>query len=283
MVPLELILLGRPQLRMDGRDLTPDMGAKGFALLALLVRVAPAPMPRERLAGALWSDKREEAARYRLRHSLWDLRRMVGGDVIQSDQNACWLDLRMNVKIDLIEFQRGCNQFGIGTPQPKATAGDAPALSDVAALDQGELLSDLTLREAPVFEEWLLAERERLQLLCQDVLWNLARAQQAANASSEAAETLARLISIDPLRERNYLALMAVYLATINVGASNTPKAVVVADALWCGTCKPQAASRAGAHTGHLLTPTLGFFPRARSPLTTGAIGQKEPCGGKIL
>ena len=31
------------------------------------------------------------------------------------------------------------------------------------------------------------------------------------------------------------------YIATIFVGASNTPKAVVVADALWCGECKPEA------------------------------------------
>ena len=31
------------------------------------------------------------------------------------------------------------------------------------------------------------------------------------------------------------------YISTIYVGASNTPKAVVVADALWCGHCKPEA------------------------------------------
>jgi hypothetical protein len=31
------------------------------------------------------------------------------------------------------------------------------------------------------------------------------------------------------------------YIATIYVGAGNTPKAIVVADALWCGACKPEA------------------------------------------
>jgi hypothetical protein len=30
------------------------------------------------------------------------------------------------------------------------------------------------------------------------------------------------------------------YIVTIFVGEGNTPKAVVVADALWCGFCKPQ-------------------------------------------
>ena len=31
------------------------------------------------------------------------------------------------------------------------------------------------------------------------------------------------------------------YIATVYVGANSTPKAVVVADALWCGQCKPEA------------------------------------------
>ena len=31
------------------------------------------------------------------------------------------------------------------------------------------------------------------------------------------------------------------YIATIYVGAENTPKAVVVEDALWCGECRPEA------------------------------------------
>jgi hypothetical protein len=30
------------------------------------------------------------------------------------------------------------------------------------------------------------------------------------------------------------------YIASVFVGARNTPKAVVVNDALWCGTCKPE-------------------------------------------
>jgi hypothetical protein len=30
------------------------------------------------------------------------------------------------------------------------------------------------------------------------------------------------------------------FIVTIYVGENNTPKAVVVADALWCNVCKPQ-------------------------------------------
>ncbi len=31
------------------------------------------------------------------------------------------------------------------------------------------------------------------------------------------------------------------YITSVYVGAGNTPKAVVVSDALWCGVCKPEA------------------------------------------
>ena len=30
------------------------------------------------------------------------------------------------------------------------------------------------------------------------------------------------------------------YVTSVYVGADNTPKAVVVPDALWCGVCKPE-------------------------------------------
>jgi hypothetical protein len=30
------------------------------------------------------------------------------------------------------------------------------------------------------------------------------------------------------------------YILTMYVGANETPKAVIVADAIWCGICRPQ-------------------------------------------
>lgn len=40
---------------------------------------------------------------------------------------------------------------------------------------------------------------------------------------------------------KTHLAKRMPYITTIFVGADNTPKAVVVADALWCGECRPEA------------------------------------------
>jgi hypothetical protein len=69
-----------------GRDSTAEIGAKGLGLLAYLAVNYPKPILREKLAGALSSEKRDEAARYRLRHTLWELRRSLGDGLIKSDQ-----------------------------------------------------------------------------------------------------------------------------------------------------------------------------------------------------
>ena len=66
------------------------------------------------------------------------------------------------VDVDVVEFER---QVAEGTPA---------ALDRAAALYRGELLEGLALQEAP-FEEWLLAERERLRELALEALAKLLR------------------------------------------------------------------------------------------------------------
>ncbi len=70
----------------------------------------------------------------------------------------------------------------------------------------------MIVREAPLFEEWCLAVRERFQLLYGEILWRLAGAYQAAGDESSCIQTLNRLIEADSLRERSYRALMQAHL-----------------------------------------------------------------------
>lgn len=212
-VQLELRLLGRPRVSLAGTDLTSEIGAKGIGLLAYLAQSAPKPVPRELLAGALWSEKRDEAARYRLRHTLWDLRRTLGDRLIQSDQSESWLALDSGVLVDVVEFQRISRKLGVNTSRYEPTGTDAAELHALVDLYGGELLQGISVRDAPIFEEWLLAERERLELMFQEALWCLAQAQRSVGAQEDAAHTLNRLIESDPLRERSYRALMGLHLS----------------------------------------------------------------------
>lgn len=211
MHPLELRLLGNPQVLCNGRDLGPEIGAKALAVLAFIALAPAAKITREKLAGTFWTDKSEQAARYRLRHTLWEMRKTLGEEYLQSDNTHCWLDSDAGIHVDALELQRGIASLGLGTARYAACPEHASLLEHLAQLYRGDLLQDLVVQEAPLFEEWLLVERERWQLLYQDILWNLGRAQQVAKDHSAAARTLSRLIEIDPLRERNYRALMAVH------------------------------------------------------------------------
>ncbi len=206
---LELRLLGRPEVLLDGRNLGAQIGAKSIGVLAFLALSPAFRAARDKLAGTFWSDKQDQAARYRLRHTLWDLRKALGEEAIRSDGGDCWLDRDSGICLDTWEFQQGCTSHGVGGHKYVPRPDQVDSLSALAQLYRGDLLENLIVPEAALFDEWLLVERERLCLLHEELLWCLARSRQAAGDHAGAIEVLARLIQIDPLRERNYRAQMA--------------------------------------------------------------------------
>ena len=201
---LDLRLFGAPGVFLDGRDLSSAISGKGLALLAYLAIAAPDTVGRSKVATLLWPDKTEEASSYRLRHTLWDLRRTLAQDGagsetswLGSSDTHCWLHIDAGARVDVLEFARG--------------ATDPAQLADAVVLYRGDLLDGLSLRDAPLFDEWLLVERERWQLAYLDALWRLAQQQQAAGDNAGAEHTFGRLIAADTLRERSYRGLMGLY------------------------------------------------------------------------
>lgn len=166
---------------------------KNRALLAVLALSPAGSSSRERLAGMLWSGSRDEQARNSLRQALVSLRRDFNGlhplPLTASDDRVT-LDLDA-VEIDAVEFQR-C-----------AGMDDVDALRRAVALCRGELLADIGTRD-PAFEEWLAAERRRLNQLtvaALEKLWT----KETGRARIDVAQ---RLVALDPLRESSHRALM---------------------------------------------------------------------------
>jgi DNA-binding SARP family transcriptional activator len=85
------------------------------------------------------------------------------------------------------------------------------ALEQAIQLYRGDLLDGLTLQEPP-FEEWLMAERERLRELALEALARLLAAQRAGGAAEAAVQTGLRLIALDPLQEVVHRTLMRLYV-----------------------------------------------------------------------
>jgi DNA-binding SARP family transcriptional activator len=196
---LTLSLLGGFQARLDGGQLLV-VPAKAQALLAYLAARPGQAHPRDKLAALLWGGTGQEQARGSLRHTLFTIRQAVRGlspGVLVAEAQAVALKPAA-VDVDVLTFEK------------LVAEGTAEAFERAAALYQGELLEGLSVDEPP-FEEWLLAERERLRELALEALARLLAHQSKSQATERAIQTAIRLLALDPLQEPAHRKLMRLY------------------------------------------------------------------------
>src|SRR5262245_39293849 len=198
MAQLSLSLLGGFQARR-GRGSLLALPAKAQALLASLAARPDQAQPRHKLPALCRRDTGPEQARRNLRHTRFDIRKAVGPSlgILVAEAQAVALD-PVAVDVDVLAFEKLVAQ------------GTAEAFERAAALYQGELLEGLSVDEPP-FEEWLLAERERLRELALEALARLLAHQAKSPATERAIQTALRLLALDPLQEPVHRTLMRLY------------------------------------------------------------------------
>ena len=200
MAVAELRLLGGFELRLADGDVVDLLGQKDRALLAILALPAGATHSRDKLASLLWSDRGEQQARDSLKHALTKLRQCMppdGQGPIVADRLSARLD-PATVTIDVADFERLVRD------------GSPSALERAMGLYRGDLLDGIGIRD-PVFEEWLLVERQRLRHLFEEALTRQLAQSMADGARERAATAARRLMSLDPLREDACRALMQLH------------------------------------------------------------------------
>jgi DNA-binding SARP family transcriptional activator len=207
MTRLEVRVLGGFEARLSGG---PDIvlpTRKTQALLAFLA-LPPGPThPRDKLAALLWGDMGQAEARRNLRRALFALRQAAGdAGALVTEGGSVALD-PARVSVDAVEVERLLRD------------GSLAALEAAARLYRGDLLAGLALAEAP-FEEWLLAERERLRELALEAMARLLALQQDAGAVEAAIATALKLSALDPLQEPVHRALMRLYARAGRRGAA---------------------------------------------------------------
>jgi DNA-binding SARP family transcriptional activator len=151
---LSLTLLGDFQARLGPHPPLRLRARKTQALLAYLAVPPGQPHSRDKLAVLLWSDGSQSRARNRLRETVFALRRALApahppclaqtSDTLALDADA--------VDVDTAAFER------------LVRAGDGEALAQAVDLYRGDFLAGFAFR-GTLFEEWLMAERERLREL----------------------------------------------------------------------------------------------------------------------
>jgi predicted ATPase/DNA-binding SARP family transcriptional activator len=168
---------------------------KSQALLAYLALSLGHAHPREKLANLLWGDMPDAQARGNLRHALSRIRGAVPSLLLDGPNVA--LD-PLAVDVDVARFER------------LVADGGPEALAQATHVYRGDLLDGLTVSEPP-FEEWLTFERERLRELAIQAMGRLLTHQQKSEALEQAVQTALRLLTLDPLQERVYRAVMRLY------------------------------------------------------------------------
>ena len=198
---IELRLLGGLEIRDGGEPVGGFVSAKSPALLAFLASTG-ASHPREYLTGLLWGESPEKQARMSLRVVLSNLRQLIGAEQFDTSRTRVAISAEADLISDVAEFSAITSRMGRGELL------DDEDLNRLFALYSGEFLEGFTVRDAPMFDEWVLGERERLRNLAVVAFEQRANRQATVGRHDDSIATLKRLLEIDPWHEaafRQYL------------------------------------------------------------------------------
>jgi DNA-binding SARP family transcriptional activator len=205
MARLSVRLLGALQVTLDGTPLTGFESDKERVLLAYLVEESQLPHRREKLAGLLWPERPESAARSNLRRVLSNLRRLLGDrnplgpPFLLVTEHTVRLNPACDVWVDSLSFAGLLRQL---RQQP------GTQLEDPIHLYQGDFLEGLSVFDSPACEEWILLCRERYQRLMMEALHRLVEAYEQQGSYARALELACRQLELEPWWEEAHQQLI---------------------------------------------------------------------------
>jgi DNA-binding SARP family transcriptional activator len=198
---LSLMLLGGVRIEWQHKPLTGFISSKAQALLIYLA-LTKIPHSRQALVGLLWGETVEKSARANLRVTLSNLHSLVPGQLIISRQTIA-IDPSSAHWLDVDAFKAGLHRSD-GPP----TNGEIAALRAAVEIYRGDFLAGFYVREARMFEEWVLAQRESLRQLQLQALYTLGVALGERREYATALDYLARLLIIEPWQEEAHQQMM---------------------------------------------------------------------------
>lgn len=200
---LAIRLLGGFGLRYRGRAVHTVATRRLQSLLAYLVLHREAPQPRDVLAPLFWPASPESQARTNLRQLLHRLRRALpdaerflelGPRAIRWRPAGPW-------RLDVAVFEQALARAGEPGPAGAESEAARAALEEAVAAYTGELLPGC-------WDDWLLAERERLHQACAGALERLVQLLRSQGEYDAAIHHARRLVRHDRVREAAHRELM---------------------------------------------------------------------------
>jgi DNA-binding SARP family transcriptional activator len=180
---LSIGLLGKPAFEFDSKPWKLTAPPRCLPLLGLLTRSGVATVSRASLAAALWPEELDTEGRTNLRRHLYRLTRglpaIEGIEWIAGDNLVVGWNNAAPAQIDVRVFEE------------LVAAGKH---REAAAIYRGDFLDGY-------YEDFVLAERERLRSIATELLITLARESRAERDFAGAAGYAQRLLDIDEWRE----------------------------------------------------------------------------------
>jgi len=177
-------------------------------LLCFLLLHAGETQERDLIAERLWPMRPPGKARRSLSTTLWRLRQALEcvpptQPYLLTERSTLTFNTTAPYWFDVEAFEQQA-AFGLAGSLPCAEA-QRQALEEALALYRGDLLEGC-------YDDWCLAERERLQLLLLRVLKRLQRHYRHCEAFEAAISYGHRLLALDPLQEDVHRELMRCYV-----------------------------------------------------------------------
>ena len=197
---IALRLLGRFAVSVDGQPPLRFSARKSCALLAYLALQPDRRADRERLATLLWGDRSDELARQNLRQCLVSLRRDLppaASNLLAIDSHSVGLRSR-HLSVDVHELAA------------LADATDLCRLERAVDLYRGPFLADLSI-ETEAFEEWVRAERARIEAIAARIFVACAERADTAGHGPHAIKAAQHLTTLDPFCEDWQRAALRIY------------------------------------------------------------------------
>lgn len=201
MAVLNLELLGDFRLRSESGSLVTISAKKSQAMLAFLGVKPSQLVSRDKMASLLWSSTAPEQARQSLRQTLSTLRKELANvsrqKILVEEGDFLALDASL-VHVDVAEFE---SLVQAGTPE---------ALDPATRLYAGDFLDGFLIDEER-FDQWVIAERDRLHRLALRAHAQLVEQLQRADSIDAAIAVAQQALRIDPLQESMHRTLMKLY------------------------------------------------------------------------
>ncbi len=168
-------LLGTPVIAIDGSAAPPEMLWRKHLGLCIALWCAPdRQRSRDQLISMLWGDKAESAARHSLNEALRVVRRNAGDDAIATGTfGVKWTG---NLELDSEQPEDRWDQ-----------------------LARGEFCEGFSIRDAPVFDEWLDQQRREWRPRLVRALDRAVARAEDAERHRDAVRLASRASAIDPL------------------------------------------------------------------------------------